>query len=62
MEAIGILGFLIGALAMHYGMTASSNVTQLTSQLTQLRVEHEVLKKNLKDLGVLKEEQEPVDK
>ena len=62
MEAFGILAFLFGVLAFINGMTASSNVTQLTSQLTQLGVEHEVLKKNLKELGVLKEALNPEGK
>lgn len=45
-----------------HGISASNQITQLTNQVAQLRYEHEALKKNLKELDVLEEEQEPEKK
>ena len=62
METLGILGFMLGGYVFITGMSTSSQVTQLSSQvallssqLAQLRNEHEILKKNLNELGALKE-------
>ncbi len=55
MEVIGIAAFMFAVFGIYYGKSA-------LNQVTQLRYEHEALKKNLKELGVLKEEQEPEKK
>lgn len=60
MEALGFIfgamGFIFGLMAYTNNTSTSGQVTQLTSQIVLLRIEHESLKKNLKELGVLKEE------
>jgi hypothetical protein len=55
MEVYEILGLSIAVVRFYFGMSASS-------QVTQLKYEHTALKKNLKDLGVFKKEQEPEKK
>ena len=55
MEVFGIIGLSMGTLGFVYGLGAQNEVAKL-------RKEHEALKKELKESGVIKEEPTPNEK